>query len=156
MHVVIAVDGSRQSLLAARKLKDIADPSKIADISLVAVVRPLAAVGFADELSEETRASSALSFRTAAQRALEVVAAEFDGWGPKVHQRIRSGSPAVEIVKAVDRYGAGLVVVGSGGGGISDTVSIGSTAHRVQTHAPCPVLVVRPASRRRKKAAAKR
>ncbi|WP_426246957.1 universal stress protein [Nocardioides sp. LHG3406-4] len=152
MHVVIAVDGSRQSLLIVRKLKDIADPSKVTDVSLVAVVRPLAAVGFADELSEETRVESALSFRNAAERALEAVAKELDGWGPKVHQRIRSGSPAAEIVKAAERYAAGLVVVGAGGGGLS----VGSTAQRVQHHAPCPVLVVRPAPRQRKKGAARR
>jgi nucleotide-binding universal stress UspA family protein len=150
MHVVIAVDGSRQSLLAARRLKDIADRAKISDISLVAVVRPLAAVGFADELSEQARAESTLSFRTAAQRALEVVAAEFEGWGPKVHQRVRSGSPAAEIIKAVERYSAGLVVVGAGSGGIGDTVLVGSTAQRVQSYAPCPVLVVRPAPRKKK------
>ena len=156
MHVVIAVDGSRQSLLAARRLKDFADPSKISDVSLVAVIRPLAAVGFADELSEETRAESTLSFRTAAQRALEVVAKEFDGWGPKVHQRVRSGSPATEIIRAVERYAAGLVVIGAGGRGISDTVLIGSTAQRVQSYAPCPVLVVRPTPKARKKAASKK
>lgn len=152
MHVVLAVDGSRQSLLAARRLKDIADPAKVTDVSLVAVVRPLAAVGFADELSEETVAQSALSFRNAAERALAVVAEELDGWGPRVHQRVRSGSPAAEIVKAAERYAAGLVVVGAGGGGLS----VGSTALRVQHSAPCPVLVVRPAPRPRRKPAARR
>jgi len=72
----------------------------------------------------------------------------FEGWGPKVHQRLRSGSPANEIVKAARALDAGLVVVASGSRGLNDTVLLGSTAQRVQHSAPCPVLVVRPARRK--------
>src|SRR5680860_1919471 len=68
--------------------------------------------------------------------------------GPKVHQRLRSGSPANEIIKAAKQLGAGLVVVASGARGISSTVLIGSTAQRVQHYSPCPVLVVRPTPRK--------
>ena len=62
---------------------------------------------------------------------MATVAAEFAGWGPKVHERLRSGSPANEIVKAAKELGAGLVVVASGSRGLSDTVLLGSTAQRV-------------------------
>ena len=140
MHVVVAVDGSKQSLVAARTLTKIADPAKVTDVTLVAVIRPLAAVGFADELSKAAIAESALSFRNAAERALGVVADALADWGPTVHQRVRSGSPATEILKVVERYDAGLLVVGAGAGR-ADAV-LGSTAQRVQFAAPCPVLVV--------------
>lgn len=153
MHVIVATDGSKQSLAAARHLKSFADPARISDISVVAVMRPLAAVAFADDLSK-LDATQADTFREAAQNALDVVAGEFEGWGPKVHKRIRSGSPANEIIKAAKALDAGLVVVASGGRGLSDNVLVGSTAQRVQHYAPCPVLVVRPAPRRRRKAAA--
>ena len=43
MHVIVTTDGSRQSLAAARHLMSFADPSKITTISVVAVIRPLAA-----------------------------------------------------------------------------------------------------------------
>ena len=46
----------------------------------------------------------------------------------------------------------GLIVVAAGGRGLSDTVLMGSTAQRVQHYAPCPVLVVRPAPRKKRKA----
>jgi len=145
MHVIVATDGSRQSLAAARHLKSFADPATITDISVVAVIRPLAAVAFADELTDSKQKASwdTLSFREAAQNAVATIAAEFDQWGPKVHRRVRSGSPANEIIKAAEQYDAGLVVLAAGGRGISQSVLIGSTAQRVQHYAPCAVLVVR-------------
>jgi len=117
------------------------------------VVRPLAAVAFADELSSAERRKAdaeAGGFRGAAQSAVDVIASEFDGWGPKVLQKIRSGSPANEIIKVAKQTSAGLVVVASGGRGVSDVVLVGSTAQRVQHYAPCPVLVVRPAPKQRR------
>ena len=152
MHVIVATDGSKQSLAAAKHLKAFADPAKVTDISVVAVIRPLAAVAFADELSETAHQASwdSLSFREAAENAVAVIAAQFDGWGPKVHQRVRSGSPANEIIKAAKQYDAGLVVVAAGGRGLSESVLVGSTAQRVQHYAPCPVLVVRPKPRAKK------
>jgi nucleotide-binding universal stress UspA family protein len=154
MHVIVATDGSKQSLAAAKHLKSFADPAKITDISVVAVIRPLAAVAFADELSETEHQASwdSLSFREAAENAVATIASAFDGWGPKVHRRVRSGSPANEIIKAAKQYDAGLVVVAAGGRGLSDAVLVGSTAQRVQHYAPCPVLVVRPAPRKPRKA----
>lgn len=148
MHVIVATDGSRQSLAAAKKLKSFADPTKISDISVVAVLRPLAAVAFANELSASDQAMATLSFREAAESAVSVIADQFTGWGPKVHRRLRSGSPANEIIKAAKQYDAGLIVVASGSRGLSETVLMGSTAQRVQHYAPCPVLVVRPTPKR--------
>jgi nucleotide-binding universal stress UspA family protein len=150
MHVVVATDGSPQSLAAARHLVSFADPAKITGVSVVAVIRPLASVAFADEISEAEQhevGEGPGSFREAAQRAVDAVAAVFDDWGPPVGTEIRSGSPAAEIIKAAKQHDAGLVVVAAGGRGISDAILPGSTAQRVQHYAPCPVLVVRPAPR---------
>jgi nucleotide-binding universal stress UspA family protein len=154
MHVIVATDGSKQSLAAARHLKSFADPARITDVSVVAVIRPLASVAFADELSDHQQMTSwdTFSFREAAENAVATIAAEFDGWGPKVHQRVRSGSPANEIIKVAKQYDAGLVVVAAGDRGISAGVLVGSTAQRVQHYAPCPVLVVRPVPRKAQKA----
>jgi nucleotide-binding universal stress UspA family protein len=155
MHVVVATDGSQQSLAAAHHLISFADPAKITAISVVAVVRPLASVAFADEISESEHRGAGEwtgSFREAAQGAVDAVAAVFDGWGPTVHKQVRSGSPAAEIIEAAEQSDAGLVVVAAGGRGISDAILIGSTAQRVQHYAPCPVLVVRPPRRPRRTA----
>ena len=156
MHVIVAVDGSKQSLLAAKHLKSFADPGKIDSISVIAVVSPYASVSFAEEISSSASNTADQTFRDAAEAAVATVAAVFDGWGPKVQTRVRSGSPANEIVKAAKAMSADLVVVGSGSRGLSDTVLLGSTAQRVQHSAPCPVLVVRPAPRKARKATGRR
>ena len=150
MHVIIATDGSKQSLAAAKYFKSFADPARTTEISVVAVIRPLASVAFADDVSDGKDSWPTGSFRDAADSAVATIAAVFDGWGPKVNKRVRSGSAANEIIKAAKQYDAGLVVVAAGGRGLTDGVLVGSTAQRVQHYAPCPVLVVRPAPRKKR------
>ena len=149
MHVIVATDGSRQSLAAAKHLKSFADPTKVTEISVVAVIRPLASVAFADDLSEGRPWRTGRS-ATPPQSAVDDHRRRLRRLGPKVNKRIRSGSAANEIIKAAKQYDAGLVVVAAGGRGLSDGVLVGSTAQRVQHYAPCPVLVVRPAPRKKK------
>lgn len=154
MHVIVTTDGSKQSRAAAESFKSFADPTKIDEISIVAVIRPLAAVSFADDLSEPDKATArvdALSFREPAENATKAVAAVFDDWGPKVRRKIRSGSPANEILKVARQIDAGLIVVASGSTGIGGAVLMGSTAQRVQAYAECPVLVVRSPKPKRKR-----
>lgn len=150
MKVIVATDGSKQSLAAARQLISFADPLKVTEVVVVAVVSPRAAVPFANELGPRTKSGVAteLSFRDEATAAVAIVAAEFDGWGPKVVKSVRSGSPAAEIVKAATQLEADLIVVASGSRGLSETVLLGSTAQRIQHSAPCPVLVSRKTAHR--------
>ena len=155
MHVIIATDGSKQSLRAARYFKTFADKEKITEISVLAVTRPLASLPFIDEISQGAKAPVAMekqAFRAAAAAAVDVVAAEFADWQDTVvRKKIRSGTPSTEIVRAAVAAEAELVVMASGSRGLSEAVLMGSTAQRVQYAAPCPVLVVRPTPRRKRK-----
>jgi len=145
MHVIVATDGSQASLVGARQFKWIADSREITDVTIVAVVSPYAAVPFANELGPQiVPGQTELSFNEDARLALETVAAEFEGWGPRIHTQIRSGSPAQEIIRAAEDLDADLIAMASGSRGLSRTILLGSTASRVQHSAPCPVLVCRP------------
>jgi nucleotide-binding universal stress UspA family protein len=145
MHVIVATDGSRASLLGAKQFKWIADSREITDVTIVAVVSPYAAVPFANELGPQRNpGQTELSFTDEATVALTTVAAEFDGWGPTVRTQLRSGSPAQEIIRAAEDLHADLIAMAAGGRGLSATILLGSTASRVQHSAPCPVLVCRP------------
>lgn len=148
MHVIVATDGSHASLVGARQFKWIADSREITDVTVLAVVSPYAAVPFANELGPQRPTPvTGLSFPDEARTAVDVVAAEFDGWGPRVHTQVRSGSPAQEIIRAAEDLDADLISMAAGGRGLSRTILLGSTASRVQHSAPCPVLVCRPTSK---------
>jgi nucleotide-binding universal stress UspA family protein len=148
VHVIVATDGSQASLAGARQFRGIADSRRITDVTIVAVVSPYAAVPFANELSPQRAADvTTLSFPEEAKAAVDIVAAEFDGWGPKLHRQIRSGSPAQEIVRAAEEANADLISMAAGSRGLTPTILLGSTASRVQHSAPCPVLICRPVRR---------
>ncbi len=145
MHVIVATDGSPASLFGAKQFQWIADSREITDVTVVAVVSPYAAVPFANELTERRNVEPTdFSFQAEAEAAVDLVAGVFDGWGPKIHKQVRSGSPASEIVRAAEETGADLISLAAGGRGLTSTILLGSTASRVQHSAPCPVLVCRP------------
>jgi nucleotide-binding universal stress UspA family protein len=149
MHVLIATDGSQQSIEAARFLRELADPDTVAEVSVLAVVSPLAAVPFVTE-GEATSGLDDLSFRRSAERATEALADELRDWGPTISTKVYGGSPSSEIVKAATALNAGLIVLANSGSR-AEAVLMGSVAHRVMSHATCPVLVVRPGATSRKR-----
>jgi len=154
MHVIIATDGSKQSLRAARYLRSFAAPETITSVGVLAVLSPLAAVPFATERTAGRTDIEDLSFRAAAEAATAQIAEVLADWGPKITTHVRSGSPATEIVKAAKAKDADLIVVASSSSR-AEAVLMGSVAHRVLNNAPCPVLVVRPGAKAKKRAAKK-
>jgi nucleotide-binding universal stress UspA family protein len=148
-HVLIATDGSEQSLKAARYLRSFLDPASLERVSVIAVVRPLAAVPFASDFGEEQHAvqeagnAGGYSFQRAAQEAVERVAEELRDITANVDTIVRSGAPADQIIRAADDLEADLIVVGGRGKGAVEAIVLGSVAYRVLHHAPCPVLVTR-------------
>ncbi|MEV7397673.1 universal stress protein [Aeromicrobium sp. NPDC092404] len=146
MHVLIATDGSQMSLEAARHLMTFADPTSIDAVAVLAVVSPMAAVPFANEADPAREDIEDMSFRRAAERATLAIADEISAWGPSTTTHVRGGSPAGEIVKAARELGSGLIVMASRSS-FTEAVLMGSVAHRVLNHAPCPVLVHRSPTR---------
>jgi nucleotide-binding universal stress UspA family protein len=154
MHVLVATDGSRQSLEAAKFLRKTVLASTVDKVAVVAVVSPLAAVPFA---TEDDHGAIDGSFRASAEKAVLQVAEELSDWGPTVTTHVYGGNPASEITKAATRFGSGLIVLASSSTR-TQAVLMGSVATKVLLQATAPVLVHRPAARKKsaKKTAAKK
>lgn len=88
--------------------------------------------GIRARIAESTRERLAEIAQISQQRGLEVT------W------EVEAGAPSEVIVAAVQRLGAGLVVVGTRGIRALDYLLLGSTAQRIVQRAPCPVLTVHP------------
>ncbi|MGJ9411711.1 universal stress protein [Aeromicrobium sp. CF4.19] len=151
MHILIATDGSRQSLASATFLRSIVDPESVTKVGVVAVVSPLAAVPFAGDDSGGKQSIDELSFRRSAEKATQQLSEALADWGPPVSTHIYSGSPSSEIIKAANRFGSGLIVIASQSTR-TQAVLMGSVAHRVMNQATCPVLVHRPGQKPKKPA----
>lgn len=149
MHVLVATDGSKQSLQSATFLRNVVDAETVTKVSVVAVVSPLAAVPFAAEGSDDGGVEG--SFRREAEQATLRVAEALDGWGPAVSTHVYSGAPANEILKAAKRFDSGLIVLASQSTR-AQAVLMGSVSHKVLNQATCPVLVHRPGPKPAKRA----
>lgn len=143
VKVLIATDGSDISIDAARRGRDLLDPS--AELVLLTVVDELPgaeASGFAGPVyTEDEQERLELEERVEAtaeiDRTLEALG------HPPVERIVDVGEPAATICVVAERIDADVVVVGSHGRGFVSRVLLGSVSEHVLRHAPCPVLVVR-------------
>ena len=82
-----------------------------------------------------------------AQRLAEQVQRRF-GTHPRTQDcHIRTGKPFQEIIATAQELEADLIVIATHGHGGFKRLTLGSTTEKIIRHAPCPVLVVREATR---------
>ncbi|MBM4267753.1 MAG: universal stress protein [Deltaproteobacteria bacterium] len=78
-----------------------------------------------------------------ARREIAALAARFERQGVHVETRIDEGTPARVILDHAEQLGADLIAMGTHGRSGLDRLFLGSTASKVLSAAPCPVLTVR-------------
>lgn len=149
--VVVAIDDSRDSLAAARWLATLElDPA--ARVRLVAVAEPPRFPSAAPGVLRpqlRTALEDIVRERTARLgRALDAAGRELAGGGVRVEHQVLVGCPGEALVGAIHAARADLALVGARGLGGFGRMLLGSVSEHVLHHAPCPVLVVKGASRR--------
>lgn len=145
-QVVVAVDGSADSMAAARFLAALPlDPAL--RVRLLGVVEParlpvgppeVLALPMLETLDEMARARGA-----ELEAALGRAAAGLEGRVAETERSIVRGAPAEEILRAAAQPGVDLVVVGARGLGPVRRLLMGSVSGRVLHHVDCPVLIVK-------------
>lgn len=139
-RVLLGTDLGHTSELATDRAFDLALRHG-ADLLVVSVIDP-------DELSKRHgRASTRWDqVRDGRHHAAQELVARGKAIRVTVSFLVWTGDPGESIVSAAEAESVDLVVVGTHGRGAIGRLLLGSVSEHVVRHAPCPVLVVRPAS----------
>lgn len=137
--ILVAVDGSEDSVLALRSAVDLADSN---DSELHVLHVGLASYWVTPDAMHPEEAER---LEESARQVLDEQIEKVEGAEEAVAERhLEMGTKVDEqIVKLADEIGAGLIVVGSRGKNTMERLLLGSEAESVVRHAHCPVLVIR-------------
>jgi nucleotide-binding universal stress UspA family protein len=139
-RVLLGTDLSRTSELATDRAFDLAHRHG-ADLLVVSVIDP-------NERQPADRIGRRWDqIRDRRQDAAQALVARGRAIGITVSFLVWTGDPGESIVSAAGSESVDLVVVGTHGRGTIGRLILGSVSEHVVRNAPCPVLVVRPASR---------
>ena len=140
VRIVVGVDGSEQSIRAARVAAGMARSSG-SKLHVVTVVRP--PEGWWGVVGSPPPADALSASMERAQRSvLDATMAAVDMEGIDVTVTEEIGDPAVALSAYCEQVGAGLLVVGRRGAGMVERLVLGSVADRLAHHAPCALMVV--------------
>jgi len=138
--VVVGIDGSEQSLHAAKAATALARKNQ-ARLTIVTVVRP--PEGWWGIVGSPPPADVLTASMSEAQQSIldeTVEGLDLDGIEWEAIEEI--GEPAAALSDVCREQEADLLVVGRRGAGIVERMVMGSVADRVAHYAPCPVLIV--------------
>ena len=134
-NILIAADGSDNSLRATQQAADIAALIGGAKVQIVSVI---AIDVYSDMVYDPIEAHGE------AQREIIKDASDILTNAGVDHEIVLlHGRPADEIIRYAEESGTDLLVIGSRGLGALREFALGSVSHKVLTHAKCPVLVVK-------------
>ena len=136
MKVLVATDGSEQSMKAVQRGLELAEQG--AEVTLMSVAY------YAAEQMDSTFYDFQEKLEKEAKAALEQAKAVFDAKGTKVETVLEVGLvPANNIIRRATEDKFDRIVLGSTGKTKLAMALLGSTAAKVVSSAPCEVIIVR-------------
>lgn len=137
-NILLAIDGSEHSMHAAEEAGNLARAMKSDILRIVIAFESIPAYLGEPNLQSaiEARMKEAQSILDKAQTAVGKVPAE-------LHTELIEGSPAEAIIKVAKTRNSTVIIMGSRGLSSIAEMVLGSTSHKVVSHAPCPVLIIR-------------
>lgn len=141
MRILVAVDGSEQSQEAVRALSHLAHAEQVIVLHVLDVPKPAYPM-IMPEVARDIYTISERKMRAEGERILEHATSLLPSNRGPVSTRLEVGRVAEVILTEAKNERADLIVLGTRGRGAIQELLVGSVAHRVSTHATCPVLVV--------------
>jgi nucleotide-binding universal stress UspA family protein len=141
MKILVAIDGSKDAGKGSELALNIAK-AQGAEVWLLAVIPVYPGI----DLEITARARDSLNNKLSAQAEFDLGKAkelfQSEGITPKA-MLVGSGAIADEIVTMAEQEKMDLIVIGSRGLGATGRFSLGGTAMKIISQAPCSVLVAR-------------
>ena len=142
MRILLSVDGSDQSYVAARVLKELSPPEEVILLYVLDVPKP-AYPGVDPEIAADIYTTVEQQMRNEGERILDHAASLSTLGSVPLRRRLEVGKPADLILSIADENRVDLIVMGSRGFGPLKELVLGSVSHRVVSQAHRPVLTVK-------------
>lgn len=143
-RVLFAVDGSECAQRAASFATRLFDPARVQIEVAMTVTEPWTSVAVYPPglpLGDHAGYEKALQrMMDAAWQSVQRVARDVHAAGFRVDPVVLQGSPASQLLKETDNFGADLVVLGSRGRGAVKRALLGSVSDQVARHAPAALV----------------
>lgn len=138
-HIMIAVDGSSESLQAVREALKLIARGLRTEIALVNVQEPASLL----ELATRDADAIAAAAVQAGENLMSEAAALLDAEGVGYSMEVVLGEPGSMLLEMAEDLNADMVIMGARGMGALKSAIVGSVSKTVITHCRRPVLVVR-------------
>jgi len=136
--ILLAVDGSEHSLRSAKEAGDLARAMKSDSLRIVVAFDSI------PPYLGEPNMQQAITARMKEANAILQKAQDAVGKIPgEIHTELIEGPAAEAIINVAKTRGSTVIVMGSRGMSAIAELVLGSTSHKVVSHAPCPVLIIR-------------
>ena len=134
-HILLAVDGSKNALRAAKEAVKIASSDSLIEMVYVA--------DFEKAKTDVLHATSSESLLLERKRKVAPIEEVLRAADKQFKLTILHGTPGPEIVKYANENKVDIVVIGSRGlNGLQEMV-LGSVSHKVMKRVQCPALIVK-------------
>ncbi len=144
-RVMLATDGSKHSLHAAKKAAQIAksNDSEVIVVNVLQQYHHLTTMPGPMDVGGIYALDNEEEVKKRGNKVMESTRKVFDDLSVEVKTRFLKGNAAKAIIDEAIKERTDLIVVGATGyGGLSEWL-LGSIAHKIARNAPCPVMIVR-------------
>ncbi len=142
MKILLAVDGSAESHEASQMLTYLSSPQEVLLVHVLDIPTPEYPM-MTPEASAELSLSIEKAMREEGARTMTHAASLLPPPIRRVEKRLEMGNPTDCIISIAQEEHIDLILMGARGVGPLKELLLGSVSHRVLSHAPCPVLVVK-------------
>ena len=136
-HILLAADGSQNSIRAAK------EALKIAQINAETLVTIIFIIDIEKAKTDVLHSSSIESLYMERRRKLVPIEELFNEHQVHYKVEIIHGSPGPEIIKFANTQNVDLVVIGSRGLNSLQEMVLGSVSHKVMKRVQCPAMLVK-------------